>query len=67
MRLGLQFAAHLTECESLLENADEADALYESFEAVHEQYDEDHVVSLHMSDGERVRCVGVTCVSAGRL
>lgn len=53
-----EFAAHLTECESLLENADEADALYDAYEAVYEQYDEDHVVSLHMSDGERVRCVG---------
>jgi hypothetical protein len=53
-----EFAAHLTECESLLETADEVDALYDSFESVHEQYDEDHVVSLHMSDGERVRCAG---------
>jgi hypothetical protein len=53
-----EFAAYLTECESLLQNADEADALYESFESVYEQYDENSVVSLHMSDGERVLCVG---------
>lgn len=53
-----EFASHLTECESLLETADEVDALYDSFESVHEQYDEDHVMSLHMSDGEFVRCVG---------
>lgn len=53
-----EFAAYQIECESLLENADEADALYESFEAVYEQYDENSVVSLHMSDGERVLCVG---------
>lgn len=53
-----EFAAYLSECESLLETADEVDALYNSFESVHEQYDEDHVVSLHMSDGELVRCVG---------
>ncbi len=53
-----EFAAYLTGCESLLETADEADALYNSFESVYEQYDEDHVVSLHMSDGEFVRCAG---------
>jgi hypothetical protein len=53
-----EFAAYLTGCESLLETADEVDALYDSFESVYEQYDEDHVVSLHMSDGERVKCVG---------
>jgi hypothetical protein len=53
-----EFSAHLAGCESLLESADEVDALYESFEAVYEQYDEDHVVSLHMSDGERVRAAG---------
>lgn len=53
-----EFAAYLTECESLLENAGEVDALYDSFETVYEQYGEDHVVSLHMSDGEHVRCVG---------
>lgn len=53
-----EFAAYLNECESPLENAEEVDALYDSFESVYEQYDEDHVVSLHMSDGERVRCVG---------
>lgn len=53
-----EFADYLTECESLLETADEADALYDSFESAHEQYDEDHVVSLHLSDGELVRCVG---------
>lgn len=34
------------------------DALWASFERVSEQYDEGHVVSLHMSDSERVVVVG---------
>lgn len=52
------FKQHLADCEALTETAEEADALYQSYEAIYEQYDEDHVVSLHMSDGERVVVVG---------
>jgi hypothetical protein len=54
------FAAYLIEREPSCDSLEELDALYESFESVYEQYDEDHIVSLHMSDGERV-------VVAGRL
>lgn len=53
-----EFTAYLTAQEAECETLDEIDALYASFEAVAEQYDEDHVVSLHMSDGERVVVVG---------
>ena len=53
-----EFKQHLADCEALTDTADEADALYQSYEAVYEQYDEDHVVSLHMTDGERVCVVG---------
>jgi hypothetical protein len=53
-----EWAAHLAEQEAACETLDEVDTLYVSFEAVHEQYDEGHVVSLHMSDGERVVVVG---------
>ena len=52
-----EFAAYFADQEALTETAEEADALLESYEAF-EQYDEDNVVSLHMSDGERVRVVG---------
>lgn len=52
------FAAYLSEQESTIENVEELDALYESYEATYEQYDEDNVVSLHMSDGEKVVVVG---------
>jgi len=53
-----EFAAHLAEMDAATETAEEADALLLNYEAVYEQYDEDHVVSLHMSDGERVIVVG---------
>ena len=53
-----EFKQHLADSEALTDTADEADALYQSYEAVYEQYDEDHVVSLHMTDGERVCVVG---------
>jgi hypothetical protein len=53
-----EFAAHLAEMDAATESAEEADALFLNYEAVYEQYDEDHVVSLHMSDGERVVVVG---------
>lgn len=53
-----EYAAYLFEQEAQASNADEVDALYEAFESVYEQYDEDHVVSLHMSDGEFVRVAG---------
>ena len=36
----------------------DAEALWASYERVSEQYDEGHVVSLHMSDSERVIVVG---------
>lgn len=51
-------AAHLAAEEAVCETLDEVDALYAAYEAVHEQYDEGQVVSLHMSDGERVVVVG---------
>lgn len=53
-----EFAAHLAEMDGMTETAEEADALFLNYESVYEQYDEDHVVSLHMSDGERVIVVG---------
>lgn len=53
-----EFAAYLSEREVTAESMEELDALYESYEAVYEQYDEDHVVSLHMTDGERVVVAG---------
>lgn len=53
-----EFAAHLTDQEATIESVEELDALYESYESVYEQYDEDHVVSLHMTDGERVIVTG---------
>lgn len=52
------FATYLSDQEAMVESAEELDALYESYEAVYEQYDEDHVVSLHMTDGERVIVAG---------
>jgi hypothetical protein len=52
------FAAYLSDQEATVESAEELDALYETYEAVYEQYDEDHVVSLHMTDGERVIVAG---------
>lgn len=53
-----EFKQHFADCEALTDTAEEADALYQSYEAVYEQYTEDHVVSLHMTDGERVLVVG---------
>lgn len=53
-----EFAAYLSEHESSVENIDELDAIYESYESAYEQFDEGHVVSLHMSDGEKVVVVG---------
>lgn len=53
-----EFAAYFSEKEKSIEAIEELDSLYESFDAVHNQYDEDHVVSLHMSDGEKVVVVG---------
>jgi hypothetical protein len=53
-----EFAAYLSEREAAVENMEELDAIYESYEAAYEQYDEDHVVSLHMTDGERVVAAG---------
>lgn len=54
-----EFASYLNEQESrATDSLDELDALYESYESVYEQYSENHVVSLHMSDGERVIITG---------
>lgn len=53
-----EFATYLSDQETTIESVEELDALYESYEAVYEQYDEDHVVSLHMTDGERVIVTG---------
>lgn len=53
-----EFKRHLADCEALTETAEEADALYQSYEAVYEQFDEEGIVSLHMTDGERVCVVG---------
>lgn len=53
-----EFAVYLSDQETSVENVEELDALYESYEAVYEQYDEDHVVSLHMTDNERVVVAG---------
>jgi hypothetical protein len=55
-----EFAAHLATQEAACTDLDEVDALYASFEATYEQYDEGHLVSLHMQHGERV-------IVAGRL
>ncbi len=53
-----EFIQHLADCEALTETAEEADELHATYEAVYEQYREDHVTSLHMTDGERVVVVG---------
>lgn len=53
-----EFAAYFAEREASANNMDEVDALYETYEAVYEQYDEDGVISLHMTDGERVVVAG---------
>ncbi len=53
-----EFAAYLAEQETSVDSIDEVDALFETYEAVYEQYDEDGVVSLHMTDGERVVVAG---------
>jgi len=53
-----EFKQHLADCEALTDTAEEADALYQSYEATYEQYTEDHAISLHMTDGERVCVVG---------
>ncbi|MFL6284579.1 MAG: hypothetical protein ACJ74Q_15645 [Pyrinomonadaceae bacterium] len=41
-----------------VERGADEDALWSSFERMSEQYDEGHVVSLHMSDAEKVIVVG---------
>ncbi len=46
-----EFKQHLADCEALTDTAEEADALYHSYEAVYEQFDEEGIVSLHMTDG----------------
>lgn len=53
-----EFRQHLADCEALTDTAEEADALLETYAAVYEQYAEDYVTSLHMTDGERVLVVG---------
>lgn len=53
-----EFAADLREQEAACADLDEVDALYSWYEAVHEQYDEGHLVSLHLHDGERMIVVG---------
>lgn len=53
-----EFAAYFQEKERTIETIEELDLLYESFDAAYSQYDEGHVVSLHMSDGEKVIVVG---------
>lgn len=53
-----EFAVYFQEKERTIETIEELDSLYESFDAVYNQYDEGHVVSLHMSDGEKVIVVG---------
>ena len=53
-----EYKQHLADCEALTQTAEEADELHATYEAVYEQYTEDHVTSLHMTDGERVVVVG---------
>jgi hypothetical protein len=53
-----EYEAQFAEMDAATETAEEADALLLYYESVYEQYDENHVVSLHMTDGERVCVVG---------
>jgi|GEM_PF-2020014 len=48
-----EFAEHLSNVSAGTEDDDEFGAYLDSFERVHEQYDEGFAVSLHMTDGER--------------
>lgn len=53
-----EYESHFADLDAATETAEEADALLLYYESVYEQYDENHVVSLHMTDGERVFVVG---------
>ena len=46
-------AEHLSDVSAAMDDDDEFGAYLDSFERVHEQYDEGYAVSLHMNDGER--------------
>ena len=48
-----EFAEHLSDVSAGTDDDDEFGAYLDSFERVHEQYDEGFAVSLHMTDGER--------------
>lgn len=52
-----QFQAYLRDLSETVED-ETLEAIQESYDRVNEQYDEDHVVSLHMSDGEKVVVLG---------
>lgn len=53
-------AAYFSNVRDMVEDGDEQalEAIMDSYVRVSEQYDEDHVVALHMSDGERVVVLG---------
>ncbi len=48
-----EYAEHLSDVSAGTEDDGEFGAYLDSFERVHEQYDEGFAVSLHMTDGER--------------
>jgi hypothetical protein len=52
-----QFNAYLRELSETMDD-ESLEAIMESYERVSQQYDEGHVVSLHMSDGEKVVVLG---------
>lgn len=54
---GSQFQSFLRDLSETTDD-ETLEAIQESYDRVNEQYDEDHVVSLHMSDGERVVVLG---------